>query len=90
MLADQLPTSGIPPVKNSIPRELAVDGSVVLLSKLLYWKQTCNVCPTEDELFGAYNPKPKRRIGFRYSLGYSILFIGVGLSVTLLDVLLKG
>ena len=70
--------------------ELVVDGGVVLLTKLMYRNQTCTVCPPEDELFAAYNPKPKRRIGFRYSLAYSIIFMGIGLSVVLLYVLLKG
>lgn len=70
--------------------ETLVDGTVRLLSSLLYKGQTRNVCPNEDEKFAAYEPNPKPRIGFRYSFAYSIILMGVGLSLTLLYVLFKG
>ena len=67
-----------------------VEGAVRLLSDLLYRGQTRNVCPPEDETFAAYDAKPQPRIGFRYSFAYSIILMGVGLSLTLLYVLFKG
>ena len=70
--------------------ETLVDGTVMLLSGLLYRGQTRNVCPPEDERFAAYDPQPKPRIGFRYSFAYSIIMMGVGLSLALLYVLIKG
>ena len=70
--------------------ETLVDGTVALLSKLLYRGQTRNVLPNEDAKFAAYEPQPKPRIGFRYSFAYGIILMGIGLSLTLLYVLLKG
>ena len=70
--------------------ETIVEGTVALLSKALYFKQTRNIRPHEDEEFAAYQPNPKPRIGFRYSFAYSIIMMGVGLSLTLLYVLIKG
>jgi len=70
--------------------ETLVDGTVALLSKLLYYGQTRNVCPRENREFAAYDPYPKPRVGFRYSFGYGIILLGVGVSLTLLYVLLKG
>ena len=67
-----------------------VEGTVHLLSDLLYRGQTRNVCPPEDEEFAAYDAKPKSRVGFRYSFAYSIILMGIGLSLTLLYVLFKG
>ncbi|MBQ3009836.1 MAG: sodium:proton antiporter, partial [Oscillospiraceae bacterium] len=70
--------------------ETLVDGTVCLLSSLLYYGQSRNVCPNEDEKFGAYDTMPKPRVGFRYSFAYSIIMMGVGLSVVLLYVLVMG
>ena len=70
--------------------ETLVDGTVRLLSNALYKGQSRNVCPNEDEKFAAYDSEPKPRIGFRYSFAYSIILMGLGLSLTLLYVLLKG
>lgn len=70
--------------------ESIVEGTVHLLSSGLYHGQTRTVCPPEDEQFAAYDPKPKPRIGFRYSFAHSIIFMGIGLSLTLLYVLVKG
>ena len=70
--------------------ETLVDGTVCLLSSLLYYRQSRNVCPNEDEKFGAYDTMPKPRVGFRYSFAYSIIMMGVGLSVVLLYVLVMG
>ena len=70
--------------------ESLVEATVRLISNLLYRGQTRNVCPIEDEKFAAYDSNPKPRIGFRYSFAYSIIMMGVGLSLTLLYVLLKG
>ena len=70
--------------------ETLVEATVHLLSNLLYRGQTRNVCPPEDEKFAGYEPNPKPRIGFRYSFAYSIIMMGVGLSVTVLYVLFKG
>lgn len=70
--------------------ETIVEGTVALLSKALYYGQTRNIRPPEDEEFAAYQPAPKPRIGFRYSFAYSIIMMGVGLSLTLLYVLFKG
>lgn len=70
--------------------ESIVEGTVALLSKALYYGQTRNIRPHEDEEFAAYQPAPKPRIGFRYSFAYSIIMMGVGISLTLLYVLFKG
>lgn len=70
--------------------ETLVEATVRLLSNLLYRGQTRNICPAEDEKFAAYESNPKPRIGFRYSFAYSIIMMGVGLSITLLYVLIKG
>jgi len=70
--------------------ETLVDGTVSLLSALLYRGQTRNVCPPEDREFAAYQATPKKRLGFRYSFAYTIILLGWGLSLTLLYVLLKG
>ena len=70
--------------------ETLVEGCVALLSRMLYLKQTRDIRPREDERFAAYDAEPKPRIGFRYSFAYSIIMMGVGLSLTLLYVLLKG
>jgi len=70
--------------------ETLVDGTVAVLGKLLYYGQTRTVSPNEDEGFAAYDRDPKPRIGFRYSFAYSIILMGVGLSLCLLYVLFKG
>ena len=70
--------------------ETLVDGTVALLGKLLYYGQTRTVSPNVDEGFAAYERDPKPRIGFRYSFAYSIILMGVGLSLCLLYVLIKG
>ena len=70
--------------------ETLVDGTVALLGKLLYYGQTRTVSPNVDEKFAAYERDPKPRIGFRYSFAYSIILMGVGLSLCLLYVLIKG
>lgn len=70
--------------------ETLVDGTVALLSAALYHGQTRDIRPPEDERFAAYDRDPKPRIGFRYSFAYSIILMGVGLSLTLLYVLIKG
>lgn len=70
--------------------ETIVEGIVALLSKALYYKQTRDIRPREDTEFAAYQADPKPRIGFRYSFSYSIIMMGVGLSLTLLYVLIKG
>jgi hydrogenase-4 component B len=70
--------------------ETLVDGTMRQLSKLLYRGQTRNVVPNEDAKFAAYEPQPKPRVGFRYSFAYGIITMGIGLSLALLYVLLKG
>lgn len=70
--------------------ERLVDGTVALLSKALYYKQTSTVRFPENKEFAAYDPDPKPRIGFRYSFSYSIIFMGVGIALTLLYVLIRG
>ncbi len=70
--------------------ETLVDGTVAVLGKLLYFGQTRSVSPNVDERFAAYDRDPKPRIGFRYSFAYSIILMGVGLSLCLLYVLVKG
>lgn len=70
--------------------ETLVDGTVALLSAALYHGQTRDVRPPEDPRFAAYDRDPKPRIGFRYSFSYSIILMGVGISLALLYVLFKG
>ena len=70
--------------------ETLVDGTVRMMSKALYHGQTRNVLPNEDARFAAYDREPKPRIGFRYSFAYSIILMGLGLSLCLLYVLIKG
>ena len=70
--------------------ETLVDGTMDLMSKALYRGQTRNVLPNEDERFAAYDTNPKPRIGFRYSFAYSIILMGLGLSLCILYVLFKG
>ena len=70
--------------------ETLVDGTVAVLGKLLYYGQTRTISPNVDETFAAYERNPKPRIGFRYSFAYSIILMGVGLSLCLLYVLIKG
>ena len=70
--------------------ETLVDGTMNLMSKALYHGQTRNVLPNEDEKFAAYDRNPKPRVGFRYSFAYSIILMGLGLSLCLLYVLIKG
>ena len=70
--------------------ETLVDGTVRMMSKALYHGQTRNVLPNEDVRFAAYDREPKPRIGFRYSFAYSIILMGLGLSLCLLYVLMKG
>jgi hydrogenase-4 component B len=70
--------------------ETLVDGTVSVLAKLLYYGQTRTISPNVDEKFAAYVREPKPRIGFRYSFAYSIILMGVGLSLCLLYVLIKG
>ena len=70
--------------------ETLVDGTVAMLAKLLYYGQTRTISPNVDEKFAAYDREPKPRIGFRYSFAYSIILMGVGLSLCLLYVLIKG
>lgn len=70
--------------------ETLVDGTVAVLGKLLYYGQTRTISPNVDETFAAYERNPKPRIGFRYSFAYSIILMGVGLSLCLIYVLVKG
>ena len=70
--------------------ETLVDGTVAVLGKLLYYGQTRTISPNVDEKFAAYERNPKPRIGFRYSFAYSIILMGVGLSLCLIYVLIKG
>lgn len=67
-----------------------VDGSTALLSNLLYLNQTRDVQPARNEKFAAYDQKPRPRMGFKYSFVYSLLLMGLGLSGTLVYVLLMG
>lgn len=67
-----------------------VDGAAALLGNLLYWNQTRTVRPEQDGRFAAYDPKPRPSIGFRHSFAYSLLLMSLGLSGTLLYVLLMG
>ncbi len=70
--------------------ETLVDGAVAILSSLLYKGQTRNLRPPEDDRFAAYDRNPKPRVGARYSFAYGIIFMGMGLALTLIYVLARG
>ncbi len=69
--------------------ETLVDGTLSLISRALYHRQTSTVEPDVDPEFAAFSSKPRPRQGFRYSFAYSLMLMGLGIAFCMLYLILR-
>lgn len=80
------------PFLGAVPARLAetlVDGTLSLISRALYHRQTSTVEPDVDPEFAAFSSKPRPRQGFRYSFAYSLMLMGLGIAFCMLYLILR-